>query len=428
MWIIAGQASAFAGGIFLVRAITEILSPQQYGILALAMTFVSLCQQVVFAGPGAAAMRFYATGIESQQLPSLVKAAVKLAFKMVACSLMLFPFSIALLWLNHATVYILLACATFLFALLTNTPAIADGLQHAARNRSTVALHQGLASWLRVAGAIIIASMFGPSSTTVMYGYAASAGLILISQIYFCTKILIREKRLCKQTHHKAKELPAGWNWYSIVKEYAMPFAMWGLPCWMHAASARWAIQIFSSTDEVGLYAVLFQIGFYPIAMVSGFIVQLVTPIMFSHAGTGKDQGRRHKARKTGVLILSMVVLLAVSATMLAMKLHSQIFAILVAERYATVSYLLPALVLSSGIHLIGEVASILLMSETTSRGLLIPKICTSFAGMILTFIAVCALGLNGAILASVVTSVAYTTWVLLLVVSNASVSTQHER
>src|SRR5438874_2297495 len=69
------------------------------------------------------------------------------------------------------------------------------------------------------------------------------------------------------------------------MRGYAWPFAAWGIFTWMQTASDRWALQ-GRGTSEVGFYAALYQLGYYPMTLLSGFLVR-------SEEHTSELQSRR---------------------------------------------------------------------------------------------------------------------------------------
>src|SRR4029077_5096923 len=69
--------------------------------------------------------------------------------------------------------------AAFAFAWVSSASSMLDGIQNAARQRAIVALHQGIGSWLRLALVIVVAKLYGASSSGVLWGY--SAGYVLLA-------------------------------------------------------------------------------------------------------------------------------------------------------------------------------------------------------------------------------------------------------
>src|SRR5438445_2570781 len=108
----------------------------------------------------------------------------------------------------------------------------------------------------------------------------------------------------------------------------------------MQTASDRWALQ-GRGTSEVGFYAALYQLGYYPMTLLSGFLVQLVSPVLFSRAGDGTDPARMAQSYRLNVLIFQGSLALTALAAVVALLFHQQIFSLSVAREYRRVSPLL---------------------------------------------------------------------------------------
>ncbi len=172
-------------------------------------------------------------------------------------------------------------------------------MQNAARQRVVVAWHDGLAPWLRFIAAVVLIGLLGAFSSVAMLGYGLASVIVLSSQFLF-----FRRRISVMDTTRAVPEVTHEWT--RKMYNYGWPFAVTGLFSWVHASSDRWALQIFSSTSTVGLYTVLYQIGYYPISLLANLITQLVMPVLFSRAGDGSDLARMQTVRelnKTIVLV-----------------------------------------------------------------------------------------------------------------------------
>ena len=74
-WIVLGQLMMIAGSLVGVRLLTELLSPDAYGQLALGMTIATLVNQIVLGPLGGGIIRFYAHAVESSDLAGYFNAA-----------------------------------------------------------------------------------------------------------------------------------------------------------------------------------------------------------------------------------------------------------------------------------------------------------------------------------------------------------------
>ncbi len=263
-----------------------------------------------------------------------------------------------------------------------------------------------MGQWLRYLAAVALILLLGKDPATAMAGYALAACLILGSQIYFFNRKLSAVSRVT------AKPDP---DWNARILKYALPFASWGIFTWLQLTSDRWALQTFTSTQDVGLYTVLYQLGYYPLMMASNVFAQFAEPVLYRQAGDGTQADRIERAqRNTRRILIGAFILVAVAVAVAAL-LHPLIFEVFAAPDYRSVSGLLPIMVLSSGIFACGQIASIMQLNRGESKALIWPKITTGIAGTIFNFIGAAWMGLPGVVYAGAVFSILYLLWVYLL-------------
>jgi O-antigen/teichoic acid export membrane protein len=204
-------------------------------------------------------------------------------------------------------------------------------------------------------------------------------------------------------------------KWSKQIQMYAWPFMTWGMFLWVQQSSDRWALQAFSQTKDVGYYAVLSQLGYMPIIIFTGIIVQFLQPILFAKVGNGTDPIRVKRARQINLLVIASFVAMTVLGSVVAFVFHTQIFALLVAPEYRNISLFMPWMVLSGGLFASSEMTALLLMSGMNTKILIAPKIGTAIAGIVMNVAGAYWLGLQGVILASVGFSLVLLAWMLVL-------------
>jgi O-antigen/teichoic acid export membrane protein len=409
-WVALGQVAATIGALVGVRLLTGVLNPQTYGELALGMTAAMLINQLVMGPLSNASLRFFAPARESGELSSFLAALRGLLVRATGIVLLIASMVYLGLLLIGYFDWFWLGVAAFGFALLSGYNSILDGMQNAARQRAIVAWHQALASWSRFLGAAGLVVWLGATSAIAMLGYGLASMLVLLSQTWFF-------KRQLLPTEESRSDMPADpQQWSSKMFGYAWPFASWGIFTWAQMASDRWALQIFTSTREVGLYAVLYQLGYFPITILTGLVVQLVAPVFFQQAGDASDTFRMRQVHALNWRLTLSALILAVVMTVVVLALHGFVFRLLVASEYQSVSWLLPGMVLSGGFFATGQFAVISLLINTESRRLLFPKVFAGTAGIMLNFLGASWFGVPGVVAANLVVSAGYLLWILCIV------------
>lgn len=400
-WIVIGQVAAVLGALFGVRLITELLDPAAYGELALGMTMATLVNQTILGPIGNGVTRFYAPAVEQNAGGGYFKAARQLLLLATGLIVLLIFLVVAALVAIGRNDWIAITIAAFSLAILQGHNSILNGIQNAARQRSIVALHQGIDSWIRFLIAAGLMLWLGATSAVAMSGYALSSILVLGSQFVFF------RSRIHKNfiATNKSNE------WRDHIWQYSWPFATWGIFTWLQIASDRWALELFSTTHNVGYYAVLFQLGYYPISMATSMASQFLAPIFFQRVGDARDSKRNANVGNLGWRLTLLALSMTSVAFVLALLFHKQIFQLLVAKEYAQASSLLPWIVLAGGIFAAGQTISLNLMSQLKTRSMISVKIITASIGILLNFAGAYFFGIEGVVFASILFSFLYFCW-----------------
>lgn len=409
-WILLGQAMMVLGTLASVRMFTEFLTPAAYGELALGMTIATLVNQIILGPLGGGITRFYAPAVEQGDLASYLNAARKLVFYASEIILLIaILVAVGLIVMGHSK-WIGIALLAFLFSAHSGFNAILSGIQSAARQRAIVALHQGVDPWLRLLVSIVFLLWLGATSSVVMLGYAIATLLVLSSQIYFFRKIT--PSNVFNVNNRK---------WQIEIWKFSWPFGFWGVFTCLQLASDRWALQVFSSTKDVGSYAVLYQLGYYPILLLMGMAMQFLVPILYQRAGDASDGQRNADANRLGWQLTWLSLGLTGVVFLVATLLHPLIFRILVAKEYGIYSFLFPWMIFAGGVFASGQTLASNLQAQMKIREMIGVKIVTALLGTILNFVGAYWYGMEGVVCASVLFSMLYFTWLVVLVIKSGN-------
>jgi O-antigen/teichoic acid export membrane protein len=404
-WIFFGQILMVMGSLAGVRLLTELLPPDAYGELALGMTIATLVNQIILGPLGGGIIRFYAPAVEQGDLGGYLNAVKKLVLYATGIIILLAVLAVVGLMIAGQTQWAAITTSALVFAILSGYSANLSGVQMAARQRAIVALHQGIDPLLRSLVAAGLLLWLGMSSTVAMLGYAIAALLILGSQTYFFQRIL-RGK-----TYSEDKK-----DWQKDIWIFSWPIGVFGIFTWFQLASDRWALQFFASTSDVGSYAVLYQLGYYPISLLTGMAMQFLVPILYQRAGDAKDSKRNADANQLGWRVTWISLALTGVAFLVATLLHAPIFHLLVAEEYRSVSYLMPWIIVPGGVFASGQTLALNLQAQMKTRELMTAKIVTAFFGVALNFAGAYWYGITGIICAGLMFSALYFAWMVILV------------
>ncbi len=410
-WIVVGQIASVIGMLALVRVLTEFLSPAQYGQLALGLTVVSLVTQVVMGGISNGLGRFYSVASQCDDLSGYISDSQRLmAYASVVVVVIGMVMVVGLHWFGYSQ-WVGLTIALLIFSIFSGYQASLSGVQNAARQRHIVAIHNGLNSWLKfgfVVGALL---WFGASSVTVVVGYVFATLLVTISQLYFFRRTISRSVSV--STRHRP--------WMREIWRFSWPFSLFGVFTWMQQVSDRWSLQVFATAEDVGRYAVVFQLGYTPIATLLGMAMIFIGPILYQRSGNATDDTRNKNVHYLSWKITVLALMLTCVAFFATMTMHEWIFRVLVASEYHSISYLLPWVTLAGGIFACGQLISLKLMSEMKTRMLIAPKTITSLFGVAINIVGASMAGLHGVVIALNAFSLFYFLWMLILAYKGSS-------
>ena len=400
-WVILGQILSFLASLYGVKILTRKMLPEEYGILSLSLTYVALLSQVLFAPLSAGSTRFYIIAKEKNELKKYARTLKYFLTIFSAISLVVtLIIGIVLVFISKSNLICILAY-TFIFSITSGINLIFTSIQIAARQRSLVAIIQGVDSWSRYLIAIFLIIIFGAFTTSVISGYVASSILILFIQFYYLKNII--------SFNGVARDK----IWEKKIWEYIWPFISWGLFTWAQISSDKWSLAIFSTPKNVGLYTALYQIGYFPISVITGFGIQLLTPIFFQRAGDGVDL---EKVKVVNIMAskINVIGLIITCITFLfSLLFHSQIFNIFFHNHdYLQVSYLLPWLILSGGIFACAQALSLEMMSKMQTSNLAIIKIATALIGIVMNIIFAYFFEIRGVVFSSLIFSILFFFWI----------------
>jgi len=410
-WIILGQAMAVVGALIGVRLVTALLEPAAYGELALGMTVATFVNQTLLGPLSNGVTRFYAPAVEKGNLGGYLSAVRRLVLSATGIIILIILFIVIGLVIAGRTEWIAIASAALFFAILSGYNSILNGFQNASRHRSIVALHQGMESWARFFVAVGFMLWLGATSAVAMVGYAMANILVLGSQYIFLRKIV---------PGHIA-EAESGRSWSKQIWKFAWPYASWGIFSWAQQVSDRWALELFAKIQDVGLYAVLFQLGYYPMSMANGMAMQLLAPIMFQRAGDASDRRRNADVSKLCWRLTWVALGVTGAALCMGLLFHTQIFGLFVDKKYSSISHLLPWMLLSGGLFAAGQTFELNLVSQMKTPTIVVAKIITALLGVLLNFVCAYLFGITGIVFASVLFSVLYSIWMMMLSQRTAS-------
>ena len=188
---------------------------------------------------------------------------------------------------------------------------------------------------------------------------------------------------------------------------------LFGAFTWAQTASDRWALELLCSTESVGQYAVLNQIGFQSLSLLIGSISYFLIPILYNRAGSLEQAGQFREANRLNNWYLCFNAVLTMGLCSVFWFFGAGVVRLLSAEKYVPIASLLPIMALAGGLFNFGQTYSMRFMFGLQTQQLLYPKIGAALIGVCLNFYAVSHYGLVGLVWAAVIGQMIYLIFLL---------------
>ena len=395
--ISAGYFSMAIGGLLGVRILTAFLTPSQYGQLSLGLTMGGVIYSVFFGPMTNGMARFFSIAREKKQIRIYLYTIFKLFFKTSTLISLFSLLIIIILLLTDNLRWINLALASIAFGFIFSFNNIFIGLQIALRNRLLVSFNQGLITFSKFLLALVLIKIFGPSGTVALYGQVFGLAIVLFIQIYQTLKII---KKYDDHDIVKISQV----NWQSKVIIFARPLITIGFLNWLKLSAEKWGLLFFTNYDEaVGYFSIVYQFGYYPIALLTNLLINYLRPIYFDRAGNNKKN-----LISTYVLgIKIFIIVFCIFAFLISLIFHYREFflSILLDEKYRSVSYLIGIMMMSALLNESTSFVTLLMQTKKETKPLIIPNGISYTTGLILTILGAYFYGLYGVVMASLLNS-----------------------
>ena len=311
---------------------------------------------------------------------------------------------IVLYALNIEKDWIYITFLMIFFTIISGYYSIFNGFFLALKKQLTTSIHQALESWLKAIFAFLFVYLFGYTGLIAVIGYILGMIILAVSQVLLFNNLKLENENSNNE------------EWDKKVFNYSYPFMIWGIFTAIHLISDRWVLQTYSSMAEVGMYSVIYQLGYFPVILLVSVLVQVITPHFYQMAGVGTDRNRMLKIRQTHKYLIFIPLTLTLFISIALFLLEEIIFNYIVSVEYHSVSYLLPYMAISAGLFATGQTLTLILQSESKSSMLIKPKIGTAILGVILNVIGGILFGIDGIVCAMILYSFIYLMWINLIV------------
>jgi O-antigen/teichoic acid export membrane protein len=385
-WSLFGQLGSAFALLVGTRILTELVSPNIYGQIALLNGFVALGVSLFSYPFICAGMRILPECQSKQERAVLYKVVTSLTARSATLAILLLVLGgVVYAYLTHNDIWLFVLAGILLAVTVRRELGIQ--LLIGERKQRGASLWQTTDSILRPLLAISLVWWLGQKAEWVLLGY------ILASIVSNTVWSLVQR---VKNDTHKRQSIVSR-NFKSEVWVYALPLIPMELIFWVNGLGDRYVIGYLMTAADVGLYAATYTIineAFNRSAMV---LLRTFQPAYF--------QAYSENRMKEGYTLLwiwiGCVFALGIIGVSLLLFTKDWVASLLLAKSYHSAVELMPAIAVGSAIHALGTVVAQPLLADKRTRSFLIGRICGAVAAVISIPLMVKQFGLPGAAMAN---------------------------
>jgi len=236
----------------------------------------------------------------------------------------------------------------------------------------------------------------------------------LISFVLALTKIFVFRKNIPAVS--KA-EFPVE-NQKDIIRTvmvYISPFLIWGAAGWFQMNGEKWIINGVLSVSDVGIYAIMMAIVNALVVIPNNIITEFATPIIFKQFADMNNReniGTGYTYIKINMLI---ILIITIAATLITFFWGRQIINLISSPNYSVYWYILPVLILGTGLFYTGQAQTLLGMGLSQPHKYIAPKIIVGVGSLGINFFFISVFGLKGISYSILIIGLAYVLYITLV-------------
>lgn len=399
-YILINRLTTAVGALLLIYMLTNAMSPAQYGELSLVLTLFNLFTALLMAPLGQGFARTYVTSIKLNRQEDFF-LMVKAIYKKVALI-----FITAFLILNYSLEYNLgeasyLLGLVLLYAFLFGVHDHFTSLHNMAQSWRFFALIAVLEVVAKLSFLALIIWCFPITNNVIFLTYLAALSLVLIGHKQ-------NFQRLVEQGSKRNQTKSDLMHWQKRTLQVACPAVVWGVAQWIHQSADKWALFYFNDTADVGRYAVLHQLVYLPYVMLMGVFLTWYMPKLYQYKNDGAPIRR---------LVEINILVCALAVTVCAF-FGQYLLDLIVGSKYVDLAFLMPFVVLGSGLYCIGDVLSQRFMQSLKTGHMLFVRFSSCAFGVLFSILGAKLGGISGVVFGLVGYGIIYLS-VCLLASSN---------
>lgn len=384
-WALFGQVMSACALLAGTRVLTELVTPDIYGQVALLNGFVAL-GVTLFSYPFiCAGMRILPECLNKGERATLYGVVARLTARATALAVTLLVLGgVTYSYFSHSDVWLFMLAGVLL--IVTVRRELGIQLLIGERKQRGASLWQTSDSILRPVLAISLVVWGGQKAEWVLLGYIAAS---LVSNTLWSLVLGAKPD--------KNRPLIITRNFRTDVWAYALPLIPMELIFWVNGLGDRYIIGYLMTAAEVGLYAATYTIineAFNRSAMV---LLRIFQPVYFQSC----SQNRIKEGFRLLWIWIGCVFALGIVGVSLVLVTKDWVASMVLAKSYHSAVELMPAIAIGCALHALGTVVAQPLLANKRTRLLLLGRVCGAVTAAISIPLMVTNFGLIGAAMAN---------------------------
>ncbi|MDP1667296.1 MAG: lipopolysaccharide biosynthesis protein [Methylobacter sp.] len=384
-WALFGQVLSACALLAGTRVLTELVTPDIYGQVALLNGFVAL-GVTLFSYPFiCAGMRILPECLNKGERAALYGVVARLTARSTALAISLLVLGgVTYSYISHSEVWLFMLAGILL--IVTVRRELGIQLLIGERKQRGASLWQTCDSILRPLLAVSLVLWGGQKAEWVLLGYIAAS---LISNTIWSLVLG------AKPDKNKGSIITR--NFRADVWAYALPLIPVELIFWINGLGDRYIIGYLMTAAEVGLYAATYMIineAFNRSAMV---LLRTFQPVYFQ----SYSENRSKEGFRILWIWIGCVVALGIVGVSLLLVTKDWVASMVLAKSYHSAVELMPAIAVGCALHALGTVVAQPLLANKRTRLLLLGRVCGAVTAAISIPLMVKDYGLLGAAMAN---------------------------
>ena len=388
-WVFFGQGLSVTLGFIIIKIISK-MGPGEYGVYALILTIAAFLW-LIFGSFQQGFLRFY---YHYENLGS-GNVFVKLMYRFLKISVLgfiLISIIISVISQNFNITYSVYFIFTAgLFVIFSKLSEFFNSILNLIRKRKQNSLLQAMERLLMIIALLIF---YYTNNLKLFYVLASFSGITLFLAFL---KLITFRKYLPKETiagETKIKILHS--EMIQTVFVYITPFLIWAIAGWLQMNGEKWIINDILSVKEVGIYAIMMSLVNAFVVIPNNIITEFSMPIIFKQYADMNNSENMQIGHTYIKINMALILGITFFATILTFIWGKEIITLISSGDYLLYWYLLPVLVLGTGMFYIGQAQTLLGLALSLPKKYLAPKLFVGISSVGANYFLVSKFGLDG--------------------------------